>query len=193
MSFERALRENPPPAGQIGDVLLRYDPPVLIGETGRPPERALRTGQVLLGAGALFGLLCLGTLVAEGAMALSLALAAACSALLWAGLRADGGVMRGRRRFILHFGTETLRLDLPSSGARAFTRTLSFDDVADLYVLEAPDGTCALVVEARFSPGRPPTACVLVDGVTEVGRADLQRLWVTLRAAFGIRPASAEG
>ena len=192
MSFERALQENPPPAGQVGDIHLRYEPPVLIGETARPPERALRWGQWLLGGGALFGLVCLAVLMTDGPVPVAMALAAVSCALCAAGLRLDGRA-KARRRFLLHFGNETLRVDSPSASARVLTRTVPFDDVTDLYVLVDPDGTASLLVEARFKAEAPPSASLLVDGVPRAQHESLQRLWATLRSAFGLRPAPKEG
>ncbi len=92
---------------------------------------------------------------------------------------------RHRRRFVLHFGNETLRVDLPGHRLqRPRSWSVHFDQVRDLYVLAGDDGRHALVVEVTSDTGATPA--VLVDRVGEDELDELRRLWSLLRAAFGL-------
>jgi hypothetical protein len=194
VSFDRALRTHPPPTGRVGDIWLRYDPPVLVGETLAPPRRARLLPDLLMLAALGAGVLAVAVLLEDGGGGTR---GAAALALISAGLFALGNRLErraaARRRFILHFGTETLRLDGPAGLRGRATRTVSFDAVKDLYVLVGADGRCALVAELEVTPGAPTLSTVLVDGVAPEAREELRRVWVTLRAAFGLKAPPAEG
>lgn len=200
MSFERALRSNPPPSGRVGDVWLRYDPPVLVGETRHAPARARLLPELVMGGALAAGLAAVALLLGLGE------LSAAGGAATWvAGAFAaiGGGLFllsnalerraRGRRRFVLHFGTETLRLDTSGGVRGPISRTVHFDAVRDLYVLVGTGGRHTLVVDVEVRAGKPPLSVVMVDGVSEAEADELQRVWTTLRAAFGLRPPPAGG
>ncbi len=190
VSFERALAQNPPPSGRVGDVSLRYDPPVLVGETARGPGRGRLAADVAMLGALGAGLAAVAALVSGSGTGWPAALAA-----VGGGLFLLSGALerraRGRRRFLLHFGTETLRLDLPGGLRGPTTQTVPFDAVTDLYVLVGADGVHALWVELTVREDHPPVARLLVDGVPEAESEGLRRLWTTLRAAFGLRPPAA--
>lgn len=190
MSFERALQENRPPRS-VGDVTLLYESPVLVGESRPRPARMRLLPELLFVAALGLGLSAVALLVtgsADGVGApAGLALGAMFLVVLAA--RADRGV-RQRRRFVLHFADETLRLDLPGDlRRRGHSLRLSFDDVRDVYVLERHDGRFSLVVEVQHE-GEASKPALLVDEVQPSETEELKRLWLTLRAAFGIRPAA---
>ena len=97
----------------MGDVRLRYEPSLLIGEARRPgmlPSLALGVG-LGCAAGCVLALL----LPARAGPVLPLALTLGVSAAL---LMALGAVQEARqravRRFVLNFATESLRLERPS-------------------------------------------------------------------------------
>ncbi len=160
---------------------------MLIGETLTPPRRGLPWPEMLLGLGLASGV---GAVAAQIATPdANVALAAGLAVLAGLGLVGAGRVERSarqRRRFVLHFGNEALRVDAPG-GLRRPGRSWSahFDDIADVYVLAHADGSHALVVELR--PGQAPTQPeVLVDRVQDDELDELRRLWSLLRAAFGL-------
>lgn len=194
MSFERALAQNPPPSGRVGDISLRYDPPVLVGETRRAPGRARLLPEVALLGALGCGLGAVGALLTGadgggggGGTGMAAVLAACGGALLLLSQRLDRRA-REQRRFVLHFGTETLRVDTPRGLRGASTRTVPFDAVVDLYVLVDDAGRHALWADVATDEDAPPRAVLLVDGVSEAESDALGRLWRTLRAAFGLRP-----
>ncbi|MBX5481756.1 MAG: hypothetical protein IRZ16_07930 [Myxococcaceae bacterium] len=195
MSFERALRDNPAP-GSVGDVELRYDAPVLVGE-GRGVAGPIRwlPGVLLLAALAL-GLGALLTLIADPAGPIHVPLAQGLGAGLAVAL---GGRLerhtRHRRRFVLHFADETVRVDLQGGlWRRPISRTWPFDAVKGLYVVEKRGGVFSLWMEAAKAPGSARTVPVLlVDGVPADDVEALRRLWTTLRAAFGLTRRPTEG
>ncbi len=197
MSFERALAQNPPPSGRVGDISLRYDPPVLVGETRRAPGRARLLPEVALLGALGSGLGAVGALVTGagggvgalggGGTGMAAVLAACGGALLLLSQRLDRRA-RDQRRFVLHFGTETLRVDTPRGLRGASTRSVPFDAVVDLYVLVDDAGRHALWAEVAVDEDAPPRAVLLVDGVPEAESDALRRLWTTLRSAFGLRP-----
>src|SRR5687767_1048938 len=97
--FEEALAQNPAPK-RLGDIQLRYEPSLLIGEAGRPRRGFLFSAVVLAGVTS-----CLGTLAAL--IAGSSAETAGGLALL-TGLAFVGAIQldqraRKQRRFVLNF------------------------------------------------------------------------------------------
>jgi hypothetical protein len=180
-SFERALQENPAPRS-VGDVQLRSDPPVLVGETRRPPERARLHPELWLGVGLACGVGVLAALMAwPGSNVTLAAILALIAGVALAGAGRAERNARQQRRFVLHFGNETLRVDLPGRWLqRPRSWSVHFDEIRDLYVLAGDDGSHSLIVEVAGG------AAVLVDRVEEAELDELRRLWSLLRAAFGL-------
>lgn len=111
-------------------------------------------------------------------------LAAVASALLLTVDRLFPAVRR--RRFVLNFATESLRIDdLPP---RPRTRMLPFDDILALEVTAQRNGQFSLVATTR---GQPSTETLLRD-VSPDDVDALRKLWRVLTDAFGIRRPGAE-
>jgi hypothetical protein len=181
MRFEDALQESRVPRG-VGDVRLRYEERLLIGEAA--PRRGFADGALLVGAVGS-GLACLAVLILSTS-----SLAAAAGLALLAGLLFGGSTLLERRasrprRFVLDFDSETLRLETPSplTGA-AHTSTVSFDAVRDVQVMPGPRRRFWL--EVRFELDGGERAQVLVDRVAPDEVETLRRVWRLLRAAFGL-------
>ncbi|QAT86656.1 hypothetical protein EJ065_5120 [Corallococcus coralloides] len=186
MSFEDALRENRVPP-RLGDVRLFYDGGRLVGES-LPPAWTLRllpTLLVVLAAvctGVGFLLLVLDTARTPGAATL----------LVLAGGLVGGALMLEarlrRRRFVLHFKTESLRLEtLAWAPGAARTEVLPFDDVRAVHIVQPPRGGYALVVE--YGPEAAPRRALLVRGVRAQESDTLYRVWRLLHNAFGLKGA----
>lgn len=187
MSFARALEENPIPR-RLGGVRLRYESSLLIvesrprlGASGLLPESLLVGGL----ACALSGV----TLLLQGSSERDVALAGVLAGAT--GLLIAGGVLaarrgRARRRFVLNFATESLRLDLPTAAASRST-VVHFDGVTDVAVVPRRDGTFTLAVTYLPAPGAAPVTEVLIDRVSSRDVPHLRRVWRLLRGAFGLR------
>jgi hypothetical protein len=176
----------------VGDVRLRYESPLLIGELR--PRRPSPVPDVLLAAAAVLGLVTVALLLfrtsSPGIPWVELLLGVAAAALMGVAARTRAR-HRHRRRFVLNFADETLRLEsFASAGAlRATVRVHPFDAVEELEVEPREQGGFRLVVRM----GTPPGRAVLVDEVLGEEIAQLRQLWAMLRAAFGIRTPSAHG
>jgi hypothetical protein len=191
-SFEDALLDNRVPS-RLGDVRLRYDGGRLVGESLPPPwERrlwpALCVGVAVgctLGAAVLVG--------REGGTVpvASLALALLAMALVGLALRLESRL--GRRRFVLHFRSESLRVEhLAWTPGATRAERVPFDAVKAVHVLERPGPRYALVVE--YAPeGGPARRALLVEGVRPAEGETLHRVWRMLSNAFGLRGAGLAG
>lgn len=189
-SFRQALEENPAPARTLGDVSLRHDPPLLVGETAVQPAGHLSALALAL-AGALDVVALAGFLldVREGTLIGLVGLAAAGHLFAAWSERRD----KRQRRFVCNFADQTLRLDyqLP---LRGLPRTLlvDFAGVRAIELLEDPRGGLALVVD--FVPAHATAERlreVLVAQARPEQRAGLERLRAVLRKAVGLEPAPA--
>jgi hypothetical protein len=191
VSFADALVENRIPP-RLGDVHLRYDEGRLVGES-RPTSwaRRLLPELCLLGA-ALCGLGSVGTLLsAPSHLTPPVAWGLLAAALVGLGLRLEGRL--ARRRFALHFRTETLRVEhLTWAPGATRTHVVPFDDVTSVEVVPRGPGRRALVVEWREAPDQPPRQAVLVEHILPAEEETLRRVWRMLRNAFGLK-ASAPG
>ncbi len=189
MSFEAALAEHPAPA-RLGDVSLRYEPSMLIGETPRP-QRSLRP-TLAWGAGLTGLVATLGLFVLEAPLAslwLTVGLSAACFALA---TRLEAWERR-RRRFVANFGTTSLRLDFVSPIAgQPRTLVVAFDDVKSVDLVRQADGAHCLTVD--FAPG-PQTQVLREVLAAYIGEHELEqarRLLRVLEGAFGLGTAPAD-
>ncbi|WP_233601650.1 MULTISPECIES: hypothetical protein [Corallococcus] len=187
MSFEDALRENRVPP-RLGDVRLFYDGGRLVGES-LPPAWTLRLLPTLLvalaavctGVGLL--LLVLDSARTPGAATLLLVLA---GAMVGGALVTEARLQR--RRFVLHFKTESLRLEtLAWAPGAARTEVFPFDDVRAVHIVQPPKGGYALVVE--YGPETAPRRALLVRDVRAQESDTLYRVWRLLHNAFGLKGA----
>ena len=195
-SFAEALEENPAPR-RLGDVRLRYEPGRLLGESLPPSfwRRQLPGACLVLAAlctaGAVVGVL-LGGAGAVSAVPLSLGMVAV--ALVGFALQLEGQL--GRRRFVLHFPSERLRLErLRWAPGATRVEWVPFDEVTSVDVVERAPGHYALVVAWR--PGGKETKEtrreVLVEHIGAHEQEALLRVWRLLHNAFGLRGAGLAG
>jgi hypothetical protein len=189
MSFADALEENRIPQ-RVGDIRLRYDEGRLIGESLPPsferrlwPELCLVLA-VLCGVGSITLLVLMpGTTLAPALLGL------ASAAFVGYAFRLEGRL--GRRRFVLHFHTETLRLERLTWAPRAVrTRTVRFDDVTAVQVVQRPSGHYAIVVLWRT--GEQEQRAVLVEQGHPSEGETLHRVWRMLHNAFGLKASAPE-
>jgi hypothetical protein len=191
-SFADALEENPAPR-RLGDVRLRYEPGRLLGESHPPSfwRRQLPVVCLLLAAGCAVGAL-VGVLWAGGAEAtppLSMVLGVLTVALVGVALRLEGQL--GRRRFVLHFPTERLRLErLRWAPGATRVEWVPFDEVTAVEIVERAAKHYALVVVWRAAGEEQPTRReVLVEHIPASEQEALVRVWRLLHNAFGLRGA----
>lgn len=179
--FADALQSNPAPRA-LGDVALRYEPSMLIGETakGKPGWRS----SVAWLTGVSFLLFALGALV----LGLELLV---FGPLLLCGAGGLGAAVwlerfeKRRRRFVANFGTVSLRLDFTSAIAgHPRTIVLPFDDVKAVGLLEQSDRAACLCVD--FVRDGQRLREVLVAHIPEAQLTDAERLARVLEGAFGL-------
>jgi hypothetical protein len=184
--FAQALETHPAPRA-LGDVTLRYEPSMLIGETAKTKPGWRSKSAWLLGVSLL--LLSLGALVLGADMALF-------APLLVGGGTGLGGAIwlerheKRRRCFVANFATITLRLDFTSPIA-GYPRTMlvDFDDVRAVALLPQVDGASCLCVD--FEREGKLLREVLAASIPEAQHAEAERLARVLVGAFGLgeRPA----
>jgi len=182
--FEEALAQNPAPS-RVGDVALRYEPSMLIGEADRTP-RGL-TFMAVLVSGIAFGLGALGALFTRTSTETLAGLSLLTAAAFFTAAQLDQRARR-QRRFILNFGTTSLRLDF-STPIRSQPRTLvvHFDGVRDCALVTQGNGQLAVTVDFVMS-------AVSVEVLREVMVANIPlaeeetavRLHRVLKGAFGL-------
>jgi|GEM_PF-837998 len=190
-SFADALEENPAPR-RLGDVWLRYEPGRLLGES-QPPSfwrRQLPGACVLLAtmcaSGALVAVLWGGG--AGGPSSVAVTLGVLTVALVGLALRLEGQL--GRRRFVLHFPTERLRVEhLRWAPGATRVEWVPFDDVFAVEVVERAPKRYALVVAWRSGEQGQEKRAVLVEHIGAGEEEALFRVWRLLHNAFGLRGA----
>ncbi|KFE64673.1 hypothetical protein [Hyalangium minutum] len=104
----------------------------------------------------------------------------------------------GRRRFVLHFATETLRLErLTWAPSATRLETIPFDDVTAVDVFEHPPGRYFIRVTWKAVPkkGRPKEqreerTAVLVDQVRPSEVETMWRVRRMLHNAFGLKASA---
>lgn len=182
--FAQALAENPAPR-RLGDVTLRYEPSLLVGETDRPlrswrPTAAWVGGLCL--AVAAVSLIALGAPPAVGWLFVALAAVAFAGAFLLE--RRDAR----QRRFVVNFGTSSLRLDFVSPiRGQPHTLVVGFDAVRDVQLFEQGDGLLCLTVDFAPRPGSTERLReVLVAFIPDAQAAQAARLQRVLSGAFGL-------
>jgi hypothetical protein len=189
--FEEALAQNPAPK-RLGDIQLRYEPSLLIGEAERPSRGAVFSAVLIVGAA--FGLGTLGALI-SGA---SLETVGGCALLT--GLAFVSAVQldqraRRQRRFVLNFGTTSLRLDFSTPFAnQPRTMVVHFDGVRDCTLCTQGDGQIAITVDFVQSASSPQVLREVLVANIPVSQEDAAiRLHRVLKGAFGLgEPPAAE-
>ncbi|NVJ20393.1 MULTISPECIES: hypothetical protein [Myxococcus] len=191
-SFEDALLENRVPP-LLGDVRLRYDGGRLLGESLPPRwERRMLPGLCVgvavgcaVGAAVMVGHEKGAFPTASGVLAL------VAAALVGLALRIESRL--GRRRFVMHFRSESLRLErLAWTPGATRAELVPFDAVRAVHLVERPGPRYALIVE--YAPeGAQPQRAVLVEDVRPSEGESLHRVWRMLSNAFGLRGAGLAG
>lgn len=179
--FADALETHQAPA-VLGDVSLRYEPSMLIGETAAPPRTVRPIATWTGGLSAL--LLGAGLLLTAAPFALSAGLIVAGGALIGAGVWLER-LERRRRRFVANFATNSLRLDFATPVA-GYARTLvvPFDAVKALALVDQEDGSRCLLVD--FTVGATTLREVLVAFIPRAQDVEAERVERVLRGAFGL-------
>jgi len=182
--FADALVDNPAPR-RLGDLRFSYEPGRLMGVSDAPPllTRAAAPALAAVSAGTALG--CAWALAHAGGAALPLAgLSAAAGALaFWL----DGRALR--RRFVLHFATEQLRLEwLGRSHRHGSSVMVPFDDVLDVEAVTHASGELSLFVVYALEEGRIAERALLATRIPASQGDELHRIWRMLQNAFGLRP-----
>lgn len=179
--FADALETHKAPA-VLGDVSLRYEPSMLIGETAAPTRTIRPTFTWTLGLTSL--LLGAGLLLTDAPLALAGGLISGGGALIGAGVWLDR-LERRRRRFVANFATNSLRLDFATPVA-GYARTLvvPFDAVKALALVAQEDGARCLLVD--FTVGPSTLREVLVAFIPAAQDVEAERVERVLRGAFGL-------
>jgi hypothetical protein len=194
-SFSDALEKNPAPR-RLGDVRLRYEPGRLLGES-LPPSfwRRQLPGACLMLAALCTGSAVLGVLLGGGGErlpALPLSLGVLAAALVGLALQQEGQL--GRRRFVLHFSTERLRLEqLRWAPGATRGQWVPFDAVCAVEVVERTPRRYALVVAWRPGDREETRREVLVEHIGVSEQEALSRMWRFLHNAFGLKGAGLAG
>lgn len=188
-TFAEALARNPAPPRTLGDVSLKYDPPILVGSG---VSRSTVGPLVALVSGTGFGLASLaGFIVHLPPLALG-ALIVAAGASFIANVFLERRAVR-RRTFVIHFADKTLRLDTATQfRGRPRTMIADFEKVTAVEIVETLAGTLALTVS--FVPAHGPPQLrqeALIAFVLPAQRPELERVQALLARAFGPSPKSA--
>jgi hypothetical protein len=189
VSFADALEENRIPQ-RVGDIRLRYDEGRLIGESVPPPVERRLLPELCLVLAALFGVGSIALLVfVPGTSLTPVLLGLASAAFVGFAFRIEAQL--GRRRFVLHFHTETLRLERLTWAPRAVrTQAIHFDEVTAVQVVQRPTGHYAIVVVWRS--GEEEQRAVLVEQARPSEGETLHRVWRMLHNAFGLKASVPE-
>jgi hypothetical protein len=190
-SFADALEENPAPR-RLGDIRLRYEPGRLLGESLSPSfwRRQLPGTCLVLAALCASGAV-VAVLWGTGAELppLAMGLGGLGAALVGLALWLEGQL--GRRRFVLHFPTERLRLEqLRWAPGATRVEWVPFDEVFAVEVVERGPRRYALVVAWRSGgEAGEERRAVLVEHIGAGEEEALFRVWRLLHNAFGLRGA----
>jgi hypothetical protein len=118
------------------------------------------------------------------------------TALVAAALKLEARL--GRRRFILHFATETLRLErLTWAPSATRMETIPFDDVTAVDALQRPSGHYFIRVTWKATAPksgkqeqREERTAVLVDQIRPGEVETMRRVWRMLHNAFGLKASA---
>lgn len=182
--FADALAAHPAPS-RLGDISLRFEPSMLIGETPQAPRSLAPTVVWLVGIASL--VVAVGLLLVNAPIAPIVIMAALGAAGVAANVWLER-IDKRQRRFVANFATNSLRLDFvtPFAG-RPRTLVVPFDSVKDLQRVEQGDGFWCLTVDFVPLVGKPQVLReVLVAFIPESERDDAERLERVLAGAFGL-------
>jgi len=176
---------------RLGNVRLRYDAELLIGERVPPLDAGALIPDVLLLAGLAAGVVAVATLVAPGLRKDhvwgTLIAAVLAAAVTIAGL-VLGGLRRGRRGFVVNFDQHTVRVDEPGGlRIRSATTLVPFRDVEGVRVVERGPGRWALAMVLK------EREVLLLDLALEGELDQLDRLCRMLEASFAQDPGPRQG
>lgn len=182
--FEEALAQNPAPA-RLGDVRLRYETSLLIGEADPTVRGPLFTA--VLSVGSAFGMSALGALVLDAPDVVAGLLALATGGSFFAAVQLDQRARR-QRRFVLNFATTSLRLDFSTPIAnQPRTIVTHFDGVRDCALVTQGDGQIAITADFVTSASSQQVLReVLVANIPLADEETAVRLHRMLSAAFGL-------
>jgi hypothetical protein len=179
--FADVLESNPAPQA-LGDVTLRYEPSMLIGETARRKSTWRSSAIWVVGLSLL--------VFSLAGLMLGWDLSASAACLVLGALGIGGAVLferfeKRQRRFVANFGTVSLRLDFTSPIAGyAQTLVVPFDSVRATGLLEQEDGASCLCVD--FELDGALLREVLVAYIPQTQLAEAERLERVLKGAFGL-------
>ncbi len=181
MRFADALESNPAPHA-LGDVTLRYEPSMLIGETAN--RKATWRASAIWVIGVSLLICSVGALVLQAEFSLVVALVLLGGAGIATAVLFERFEKR-RRRFVANFGTVSLRLDFTSRIAgHARTLVVPFDSVKDAALLRQADGASCLCVD--FEHRGELLREVLVAYIPDAQLEEAERLERVLKGAFGL-------
>jgi predicted outer membrane lipoprotein len=185
--FADALESNPAPR-LLGDVTLRYEPSMLIGETARGKAGWRSSAVWVVGVALLLFLV--GGLILQWDLSLLVGLLVCAAAAIGLAVWLER-LEKRQRRFVANFGTVSLRLDFTSPIAgKARTLVVPFDGVKAAALLRQVDGASCLCVD--FALEGELLREVLVAHIPEAQLADAERLERVLRGAFGLGAVPAD-
>lgn len=182
--FADTLAAHPAPS-RLGDITLRYEPSMLIGETPKAPASLGPTAAWLGGISAL--LIAAALVLIDAPMAASITMAAIGAIGIAANIWLER-VDKRQRRFVANFATNSLRLDFvtPFAG-RPRTLVMPFDSVKDLQLVDQLDGFKCLTVDFVPFVGKAQVLReVLVAFIPEAEKDEAERLERVLAGAFGL-------
>jgi len=187
VKFSEALSSRTAPR-RVGDVRLRFDGDVLIGEAVRGRGAVAAAPEISFVLGLACALATAVSVLASSELGLVPLALLACLSVLFvvAGIYLQGKA-RGRRGFVLHFAAHTLRIDRPSGPwSRPRSWTVPFDCIRVAGVTRR--GPRDYGIEIEYAPpeeGEPRTE-LLVAGIRGRELEDAHRVAEMMRAAFGL-------
>jgi hypothetical protein len=196
VSFADALVENRIPP-RVGDVRLRYDEGRMVGQSLPPTVSQRLLPELCIMLAALCALSSMTLLaVVPSQYGVPVVLGVGATALMAAALKLEARL--GRRRFVLHFATETLRLErLAWAPSATRMETIPFDDVTAVDALQRPSGHYFIRVTWKAAPPKPGSkepreerTAVLVDQIHPGEVETMRRVWRMLHNAFGLKASA---
>lgn len=189
MSFDEALSENRVPP-RVGDLRLRSEPGRLIGETSRN-DRPLPWLPLLLRSLALgLGLIAVARILMGESWPPAVVQVALAGGALFLAARLD--VQGARRRFVLHFANELLRIEsLPPGGGVPRHEAIPFDSVISVDMVEELGS--GLGIRLHWREGDAERTELLLRGARPSEGESVHRVWRMLRNAFGLDGTSLPG